>query len=479
MHTDKIRLEPGSYQDRDNRVFYYNQRVLRVLGEEAYAHWKCLSTSPLFETLVAAKKVIPTRLTQDLDLPRLLVNRAEAALLEHERVPCISYPYEWCFGMLKDAALLQLELLASAVKEGMILKDATPYNIQWMGTHPIFIDVLSFEPLRKGSPWLGYHQFCQMFLYPLLLQSYKNVPFHPWLRGNLQGLPLEDIYRLLAFKDYLRPGVLTQVALPFLLQKSLAPPANQKSSTNLLQPFQALEDTSPLIKKMILKLQTLLQALDWKPISGSWKNYLHHHTYTDHDWQQKTDFVSAIIQSQFWDTVWDLGCNTGFFSKIAAGNAKQVLALDADHSSIEILYRTLKSTGNQRILPLVFNLADPSPGLGWQGLERSPLPERGKPDLILCLALVHHIVIQNNIPMDSFIQWLSQRQSALIIEFVSKADPMVSQMLQHKSDQYADYDQSYFEHCLHQHFELQKTVVLSGQTRTLYFATPRGETYRL
>jgi SAM-dependent methyltransferase len=476
MH--EIQLEPGSYQDRDNRVFYCDQRVFRVLGQEAYEHWKRLSTSQFFNTLVAENKIVSSWLTQNLELPQLLVNRVEVALLEHERVPFISYPYEWCFGMLKDAALLQLELLTNALSEGMILKDASPYNIQWTGTHPIFIDVLSFEPLSKGSPWLGYHQFCCLFLYPLLLQAYKNISFHPWLRGNLQGILLDDMYRLLSFYDYWRPGILTQVVLPFLFQSSFSPQEAKQSDTNLLQPFQSLEDTRPLIQKMSVKLRTLIQRMHWTPNSGGWKNYVDSHSYTDSDWQQKTEFVTAIIQERSWDTVWDFGCNTGHFSRIAAKNARYVLALDADHSSIEVLYRSLKTSDNKKILPLVFNITDPSPGLGWQGLERSPLWERGKPDLIMCLALIHHIIIQNNIPMDSFIEWLSKFNAALIIEFVSKADPMVSHMLQYKLDQYADYDHSYFEYCLLQHFEVRRTVVLAGQTRTLYFATPRQRTDR-
>lgn len=474
MPSNVIQPEPGSYQDRDSRVFYQGDRVCRVLGKEAYTHWMSLSACPFYQTLIADDKLVFSRGIHDVELPDLLVNRPEAAILEHERVPFISYPYEWCFGMLKDAALLQLEILLCALDENMILKDATPYNIQWVGTNPVFIDVLSFEPLQAGSPWLGYNQFCQLFLYPLLIQSYKNLLFHPWLRGNLQGISLEDACRMFSIRNYLRPGVIQQAVLPFVLQASFSSKPGEPDA-NLLQPYQSLEETAPHIRKMVRNLHKLIANLSWKPHSGAWKDYIQSHTYDHQAWQQKTEFVDRIVHEQSWGTVWDLGCNTGHFSRIAARNANLVLALDSDPASIEVLYQDLKETNDNRILPLVFNLADPSPSLGWLCSERKSITERGKPDLILCLALVHHLVIRNNIPMDSLIAWLSRLRGALIIEFVSKTDPMAQQLLKHKQDQYADHDQHYFEHCLEARFVIRETLALHSGTRILYFCIPRHE----
>ena len=159
-------LEPGSYRDRNGAVFYANGAVYRGISDRALANWESLSAAPFFTDFVTQGKIVATE-----QAPSSLASAAGewAAFLKHERIPFVSYPYEWPFSMLKDAALLHLELMLAALKHGMILKDSSAYNIQWNGAEPVFIDIPSFEVLPKGEPWIGYRQFCELFLYPLML----------------------------------------------------------------------------------------------------------------------------------------------------------------------------------------------------------------------------------------------------------------------------------------------------------------------
>lgn len=221
--SDEIRSEPGSFRDRTSRVFYQADTVVRTLTAPALADWNQLTRTTFFQRLHNAGKIVQTEQLDPLHFRDLSPEFAASehpspaspwvAALKHPKLPVVSYPYEWAFGMLKDAALLQLELLRDALAEGMILKDASPYNVQWVGSRPLFIDLPSFTRLDPGEPWVGYRQFCQLFLFPLLLQAYKDLPFHAWLRGSLEGITAQDCHGLMSARDLLRPGVFSHVYL--------------------------------------------------------------------------------------------------------------------------------------------------------------------------------------------------------------------------------------------------------------------------
>lgn len=462
-------FESGSFRDRTSRVFYHNGAVYRALTKHALQDWEALSSTQFFQRLSAAGKVIASKRTEGVFPP----TREEqwAAVLKHQLVPFISYPYEWSFSMLKDAALLQLELLLAALDEGMTLKDATPFNVQWLGTRPVFIDTPSFEHLTPGIPWEGYRQFCQLFLYPLLLQAYKDIPFQPWLRGALDGIDPEDCNRLMSLRDRFRPGVLTHVYLQAKAQTKYAATDRDIKKELLDAGFHAT-----LIKANAQRLQKLVHKLSWKRTASAWSEYTEHHSYIDEDRRQKEAFVRHVVQSRSWSLVWDLGCNTGVFSRMAAENAHTVIAMDADQLVIERFYQSLKAQGQATILPLVNNIADPSPNLGWRGLERKTLLERGKPDLTLCLALIHHIVITANVPLKEFIDWLAAVTQELVIEFVTRDDLMVRTLLRNKRDTYTDYQHEYFERRLGETFTIIRREPLSSGVRFLYHArAPRGD----
>ncbi len=462
--TKACPIEPGSFRDRSNRVFYKKDTVFRYLNPTALEAWQKLSSTKCFSSGMASGKIIHTEAiacTEPLPEPWV-------ALLKHERVPFISYPYEWSFGMLKDAALLHLMLLLDAIKEGFILKDASAYNIQWRGTKPVFIDVGSFEPYRPGTPWMGYRQFCELFLYPLFLSAYKGLPFQPWLRGNLNGISAADCMRVMSCRDWLRPGVATHVCLQRRLQDRYS-----GTPETIKQELHGAGFHAELIRVNVKRLHRLVEGLALSTESSAWAGYANQNEYDASAQQHKERFVREVLRSRRWHRVWDLGCNTGVYSRMAAEHADSVVAMDSDIACIERLYQRLRQDEHATILPLVMPLTDPSPNRGWRLLERKGLAERGKPDLVFCLALIHHMVITENVPLQEWMDMLADLGASLVIEFITRADPMVQTLLRNKDDLYTDYDLPGFEQCLKDTFTLEKREAIIPERRFLYFATPR------
>jgi SAM-dependent methyltransferase len=406
----------------------------------------------------------------DLPVGFELLGSEPAALLRHEAIPFVSYPYEWAWGMLRDAALLQLELLLAALREGMVLKDSSPYNVQWRGAQPVFVDVGSFEELPEGEPWVGYRQFCMLYLYPLLLQAYRDVPHHPWLRGAIDGITPEQCRNLLAASDLRRPGVLTHVRMHARLEARHGDRADEVKGD-----LRAAGFKRELIEANVRGLQKLLRRLEWDPPSSVWTEYGRDNSYSEEDGERKRDFVRDAARSGSYGLCWDLGCNDGTYSRIALEGADYVVAVDGDHGLVELNYRALRDEGETRILPLTMNLADPSPNLGWRGLERKGLLERGRPGLVLCLALVHHVAISANVPVREWLDWLAGLGGALVIEFPTREDPMVRRLLAGKRPHaHPDYELGHFEACLERAFRVERRECLESGTRVLYLARPRA-----
>lgn len=391
-------------------------------------------------------------------------------VVEHARVPFVSYPYEWPFGMLKDAALLHLSLMREALGADMILKDSSAYNIQWFGVRPTFIDIPSFEPLRPGEPWVGYRQFCELFLYPLMLQAYRGVDFRPLLRGRLDGIEADQMRGLMSARDLLRPGVLMHVVAQSALQKRYS-----AGGGNVRGKLAEAGFDKSMILRNVEKLGALVEKLAPPRMRTQWSDYDRTHSYDEAEFRRKVEFVRAAAGHRRWKLAWDLGCNTGTFSRVVADHADHVVAMDGDWMAVEHLYQREKTAGDPKsILPLVVNLADPSPNQGWLGRERKGLAERGRPELTLCLALVHHIVISANIPLADFIRWLAGLGTSVIIEFVGRDDEMVQTLLANREDQYDDYHPENFGALLDAHFDIRDQCDLKGGKRRVYFAAARA-----
>jgi SAM-dependent methyltransferase len=458
--------EPGSFRDPDSRVFREGGQILRALSAAGLEDWERLAGSRFFREMESAGKVVPTeRLEDPAALPA--GELSVAAVLRHEPVPFVSYPYEWPFSMLRDAALLQLELLQAALAEDMILKDASPYNVQWRGSRPVFIDVGSFERLREGEPWAGYRQFCSLFLYPLMLQAYAGLDFQPWLRGSLEGIAPGEARAVLRGRHLFRRGVFTNVALHARLERR---EGDRDTRTELKRAGFRKE----LIVANVTRLSKLIQKLGWGSSATAWSDYGERTHYESAELDRKDRFVATACASSNASLVWDLGCNDGRYSRIAADHGGYVVAVDGDHATADALYRTLADAGDERILPLVMDLSDPSPARGWRGRERSRLEDRGKPDLVLCLALIHHLSIAANVPLAEVVDWLSSLGGALVVEFADRGDPMVERLMARKrEDAHPDYGSEQFERELGRRFEITRREELASGRRTLYEATPR------
>jgi hypothetical protein len=440
--------------------------VFRVLSPVGWEDWQTLSGTKLWSSLVDEGRVVATEPAGVEAAPQLLAGET-AGVLRHERVPFISYAYEWPFSMLQDAALLQLELNQRALRAGLALKDATPYNVQFRGTRPVFIDVGSFEKLRPGEPWIGYRQFCMQFLYPLMFQAYKDLPYHPLLRGSLDGISPPEA-RAVFSGDRFKKGVLSNVLLHAKMESRYADAGGRE----VKQEMKRAGFSEELLAANFGKMEKLIRRLEWKAGETAWTSYGEVNTYDEQSAGAKAAFVREAGARRRSSLVWDVGCNDGRYSRIAAENADLVVAFDADHATVDATYRALRDEGREDILALVMSVTDPSPDLGWRGRERASLERRGTPDLTLCLAVVHHVCITGNVPVREFLDWLRSLDTALVIEFPDRSDPRVERLLSGKREgSNPDYDAAVFESALAERFTIDQKSPVS-ETRTLFEARP-------
>ncbi len=453
--------EGGSFRDPDGRVFLRDGMVLRGLSKHGAAQWRAASKTRFLAEAMAQGRVVRT-VEQAGEGPWEVV-------LRHERVPFVSYPYEWGFGMLQDAALLTLDLQLAALAEGFTLKDGSAYNVQFHGARPVFIDLGSFERLEAGGVWAGYRQFCEQFLYPLMLRAYRGLPHAPWLRGRLEGVPASDAARLLGWRGALKPGVFSHVILQDRLQ------ARHAEDAGLREEIRQAGFSAELLAAGLRRLRRLTAALDWAPPASAWSEYGRGGHYSAADAAAKEAFVREAAGTRAHALAWDLGTNSGGYARILAETADTVVALDADASIHERLHRALRDgPGDGRILPLCVDLADPSPDCGWRGAERRRLEARGTPGLTLALALVHHLRLGAGIPLADIVDWLGSLGGELVVEFVAKDDPLARRLLARKDDRYEDYTSEHFEKLLAPRFTTSRREPLAGGRRALYHLRPRA-----
>jgi len=464
--------ETGSFRDWDGRVFGGDGRVLRALTATGLADWDALSASELYASFTKSGELVRTVRADDETLAAL--QRVDPAgvwvgALSHERLPFVSYPYEWSFSMLKEAALLQLRLTSAALAEELMLKDATPYNVQWRGSQPVFIDIGSFERAQAGEPWTAYRQFCTLYLFPLLLEAHRGVPFQPWLRGSIDGISPLEFRALFTVRDSVRRGMLRHVFLHANLERRYA-----GRGSDMRGELRAAGFDKRLVEANVAQMSRLVGRLRARAQESVWQDYRVTCSYSDRESLAKDEFVRRAVASRRRRLVWDLGANDGRFSLIASEGAEFTVAIDSDRAVVDALYTSLRLAGNRAILPLVVDLADPSPSIGWRNRERLTLAERGRPDMALCLALVHHLSIARNIPLHELVEWLRSLECEVVVEFASRDDPMVQRLLVAKRpDAHPDYDRPTFDSLLRARFDVLDMRELPSGTRTLYLASPR------
>ncbi len=457
----------GSFRDPSGFVFTRDGTLYRQINRSFMGAFDAFVASGLYEDLARDGLLVPHRVVS----PGLAATGEAGAVIQPEPIPFISYPYEWSFGQLRDAALLTLTLQDRALRRGFVLRDASAYNVQFRGGRPIFIDTLSFEPREEGAPWVAYRQFCEHFVVPLLLMSRRDVRCGQLLRSYLDGIPLALGSHLLPLASWLRPGTLLHVHAHAKAQTRYADAAVAKTngrSRRLRR--EALLDLGENLRRTIEKL-------DWTPAGTEWAEYAHDNSYAADSAEAKREIVSRLLALHPGGTVWDLGANTGEYSRVASGIAALVVAFDIDPAAVERNYRRVRSQHETGILPLLLDFANPSPAQGWAHTERLSLEERGPADVILALALVHHLAIGRNLPLASVASYLSRLGARLVIEFVPKDDPQVQRLLRHRADVFPEYSAAGFEDAFRRHFRIDGVHPITGTGRSVYLMTScrRGE----
>ena len=448
----------GSFRDPSGFLFY-NDDILYRQVEPVYGEaYDLLLESGLYAELVAAGLLI-----QHEEVPvELAMSPGAYRVLRPEPVRFISYPYSWCFSQLKDAALTTLAIQRRAIDRGMILKDASAYNIQFHDGRAVLIDTLSFEPYREGEPWVAYRQFCQHFLAPLALMSRRDVRLSGLLRLHLDGIPLDLASALLPRRSWLGFSTLLHVHMH---ARSIRRHADT-SRRELSREHRRVSRIGML--GLVDNLESSIRALAWRPEGTEWADYETRHNYGDRGMEEKRAIVREMLSSVSPQTVWDLGANTGAFSRIAAELGARVISFDADPAAVERNYLHARSERQRCVLPLLMDLVNPSPGIGWAHEERMSLIDRGPADAVLALALIHHLAISNNVPLGDIASFFARLAPVLIVEFVPKSDLQVQRLLVSRRDVFSSYDRESFEHDFGCSFRIVESRPIGGTERQIY-----------
>lgn len=457
-------VDPASFRDPSGFVFRRDGVLYRQVQQSAAADWDAFARSGLRDKLHA---------------DRLLVDHADApldtaalpgavAVIRPRALEFISYPFEWSFSQLKEAALLTLELQSRALDAGMRLKDASAYNVQLDAGRPILIDSLSFEVAAPTEPWPAYRQFCEHFLAPLALIAHRDARCALMLREFIDGIPLDLAAHLLPWRTRLNLGLASHLHIHAGAQRRAAnagPPAEGPA------PKRRISATGQ--RALLDSLRRTVEGLRWEP-SSHWTEYATTTSYSDAATASKGDIVRSMLADVGGSTAWDLGANTGVYSAMAADAGYRVIAWDQDHGSVEAHWRRVRGDQQPRILPLILDLANPSPAIGWALEERASFVDRGQPDLVMALALVHHLAIGNNVPMPAIARLFARMAPNAIVEFVPKDDPMTRRLLAARRDIFESYSLDGFREAFASAFDIVREEPITDSRRTLFLLRRRS-----
>ena len=450
--------EASSFRDPNGFVFYARDKIYRQINASYKDNFEFFINSGLYKNLSESNLVISHK---EADIS-LAVGGNAYKIIEPELVSFISYPYEWCFSQLKDAALLTLKIQKKALGCGMSLKDASAYNVQFKDGKPILIDTLSFEKYKKGEPWVAYRQFCQHFLAPLAMMAYKDVRLSQLFRIYIDGVPLDLASSLLPFSTRFKFSILSHIHLHAKTQKYFSDKTVRNKNISLSrQGLLALIDN----------LESAVKRLKWEPRNTEWADYYDKTNYSSEGFENKKEIVSEFLNIIKPRTVWDMGANNGLFGRLASQNNIFTVSFDIDPAAVEQNYLESRTNKEKNILPLVMDLFNPSPAIGWALKERMSFVERGPADAILALALIHHLAISNNLPFTSIAEFFSRISNSLVVEFVPKTDSQVQKLLATREDIFPDYKQEVFEEEFKKYFIIDKIKQVKDSGRTLYLMT--------
>ncbi len=448
--------DPASFRDPSGVVFRRDGVVYRQINRSFESEWALFGTSGLRDELTRAGLLVPHERVDDVEP---LDDRA-ALVIRPLQLDFVSYPYEWSFSQLKDAALTTLEIQERALRSGMSLKDASAYNIQFVDGRPTLIDSLSFEASAPGVPWVAYRQFCQHFLAPLAVMAYRDVRLGRLQREFADGIPLDLAAALLPGRTRLRPGLGAHLHLHARAQRRPGhEPSTRASSARV-------SDTGRMA--LLDSLRRTVEGLSWEPDGTAWSSYTALTSYSAAAAESKTRIVGEMLARVQGARVWDIGANTGAYTTIAVAGGHRVVALDADAGAVEQLYRKVRAGEIRDVQPLVVDIGNPSPAGGWALRERRSLTERGPAPVVMALALIHHLAIAANVPLASVSAFLAGIGSDLVIEFVPKEDPQTQTLLEARRDIFPDYTLEGFKAAFAARFNLLEEAAVADSARTIF-----------
>lgn len=456
--------EPGSFRDPSGQVFLKDGRIFRTVNPLIANDFDFVERSGLFSELIGKGWIIKFHKIATTDLgPQ---GAPAVYVLEHPRLPMVTYPYEWPFSALKAAALLHLDIHLAALEKDVTLSDATAYNIQFIGTRPIFIDVLSFVCYREGDYWTGHRQFCEQFLNPLLLHSYFGVSHNAWFRGALEGIPVDDLAVLLPWWRRCTPRTFMHVVLQSAFQRR----ASKSKTITARGPTRAVHLPKPALRRMLNALKSWISTLEPnKRQKTIWQNYADDTTYSVEETALKKTFIAEFVRKTGVKHIWDLGCNTGdhLIAALEAG-AEYGVGIDFDQGALEAGF----ARATKEKLPIQFlwlDAANPSPDQGWAQEERKGLQKRAVGDAVFALAFVHHLAITRNIPLENLVSWIIGLAPKGVIEFVPKQDQMVQQLLRYRKDIFPNYTEDTFRGLLQKRARILRVQQVSASGRSLFW----------
>jgi hypothetical protein len=454
----------SSFRDPSGFVFQRDGQILRQVNRSFASEYQAFMSGGLYTTLVDHGRMISHEETD------LLLEQEELGwkIVRPHQIPFISYPYEWTFSQLKDAALATLAIQKIAMRHSMSLKDASAFNIQFFKGRPVLIDTLSFEKYEEGEPWVAYRQACEHFLAPLALMAHCDVRLAQLLLPFPDGIPLDLASKLLPRATWLKLGMLVHLHLHARMKNRHAnATANPKNRRKI--------GKNQLVG-MIDNLESAIANLRWKPAGTEWADYYQDTNYSQEAMNHKLELVEQFIESVVPNSVWDLGANDGRFSRIAAARNINTVSFDVDPAAVEKNYLAVRSAKEEFLLPLQMNLTTPSPAIGWNLNERMSLIERGPADLVMALALIHHLAISGNIPLGHIARFLHRISRSLIIEFVPKTDSQVQRLLVVRKDIFYNYTLERFEAEFGQFFIVEQRFPIRQTQRVIYLMRARSIT---
>lgn len=428
----------GSFRDPIGSVFEYDNRILRIVSK--YGEEKYLSIRNIIQDSIRNNFLIET---SEINEEQLKKKFNCSFILEHKKIPFISYPYEWSFEQLRQAALHHLNFQIFLLERGFELSDASAYNIQFIGADPIFIDSLSLRKYEDGNPWQGHNQFCEHFLNPLIFSSEKKISFNNIYRGSFEGIKNSEIMNMLGFLSKIKSTIFFNVLVPNFFDKITK---KKKISENILAKSQTKKK---FFKKnayswLINSLKKFIINIKSPNIHTFWGRYSEEKTYSEINYEIKKKIVRDFVVKNKLKKIIDIGCNNGEFSELCIQSGSQyVVGFDYDQNSLKKSFLRSK-TKKLNFLPLYLDATNPSPNMGWFQNERDGFLERCDFDGLIALAFEHHLAIAKNIPLEDIVDWLMRIANVGLIEFIPKDDPTIQIMLALKGDIFLNYTEENF-----------------------------------